>query len=92
LPTLVCSLFSDQPLWGQRVEQLGAGTTFPFQKLEPRRLSAALDVLLRPEVAERAHRIGQALTAENGTEQIADLVERFARSRGISIAAREPEF
>ena len=90
LPTLVCSLFSDQPLWGRRVTQLGAGTTFPFQKLAPRRLSAALDVLLRPEVAERARQIGQALRAENGTEQIADLVERFARSRGISIAAREP--
>jgi sterol 3beta-glucosyltransferase len=91
LPTLVCSILSDQPLWGYRVAQLGAGTTFPFQKLEPRRLSAALDVLLRPEVAERARRIGQALTAENGTEQIADLVERFARSRGNSVGTREPE-
>ena len=88
LPTLVCSLFSDQPLWGQRIEQLGVGTTFPFQKLEPRRLSAALDVLLRPEVAERAHQIGQALSSENGTEQITDLVERFAQSQGISVAAR----
>lgn len=91
LPTLVCSILSDQPLWGYRVAQLGAGTTFPFQKLEPRRLSAALDVLLRPEVAERARRIGQALTAENGTEQIADLVERFARSRVNSVGTREPE-
>ena len=90
LPTLVCSLFSDQPLWGHRVAQLGVGTTFPFQKMVPRRLSAALDVLLRPEVAERARRIGQALRAENGTEQITDLVERFARSRGLSIAAGEP--
>jgi UDP:flavonoid glycosyltransferase YjiC (YdhE family) len=82
----VCSLFSDQPLWGHRVAQLGAGTTFPFRKMAPRRLSAALDVLLRPEVAERARRIGQALRAENGTEQITDLVEGFARSQGISIA------
>lgn len=80
LPTLVCSLFSDQPLWGHRVSQLGAGTTFSFRKFGPRRLSAALDVLLRPELAERACRIGQALRAEDGTEQITDLIERFARS------------
>jgi hypothetical protein len=71
----------------QRIEQLGVGTTFPFQKLEPRRLSAALDVLLRPEVAERAHQIGQALSVENGTEQITDLIERFAQSQGISVGA-----
>src|SRR5512142_468894 len=87
LPTLVCSLFSDQPLWGHRIEQLGVGTTFPFQKLDARRLSAALDVLLRPEVAERAREIGRTLSAENGTEQITDLVERFAQSQGISVAA-----
>ena len=88
LPSLVCSLFSDQPLWGHRITQLGAGTTFPFQKLAQGPLSAALDVLLRPEVVKRARQIGQALRAENGTEQIADLVERFAQSRGVSVAER----
>jgi UDP:flavonoid glycosyltransferase YjiC (YdhE family) len=87
LPTVVCSIFADQPFWGDRVERLGVGTTFPFQKLTANRLSAALDVVLTPEVAARAHHLGRALRAEDGTKAIVDLVERFATTKGISVHA-----
>lgn len=90
LPTLVCSVFGDQPFWGHRVAQLGAGTTFPLKQLNETRLSSALDLLLRPETQARAQELGRALRAENGTELIADRVERFAASQGLTFPQRSP--
>jgi sterol 3beta-glucosyltransferase len=72
LPTLICSVFADQPFWGHRVQKLGAGTTFPFQKLEESRLLAALKHLRRDDVRERAQRLGIALRQERGLEEAAD--------------------
>jgi len=85
LPTLVCSIFGDQPFWGFRTARLGVGTTFPFQQWSEARVSAALELLLRPETKERAQKIGRALRAERGTEQVAELIERFAREQGVSV-------
>lgn len=90
LPTLVCSVFGDQPFWGHRVTELGAGATFPLRKLNEARLSTALEQLLRPETRERAEALGRALRAENGTELIADRVESFATSQGQSLPRQPP--
>jgi sterol 3beta-glucosyltransferase len=72
LPTLICSVFADQPFWGARVAKLGVGTTFPFQKLDEARLLEGLRHLRRDDVRERAQRLGAALRQERGLEEVAD--------------------
>jgi UDP:flavonoid glycosyltransferase YjiC (YdhE family) len=72
LPTLICSVFADQPFWGDRVAKLGVGTTFPFQKLDEARLLEGLRHLRRGDVRERAQRLGAALQQERGVEEVAD--------------------
>ena len=76
LPTLVCSVFGDQPLWGSRVRALGVGTTFPFPRLDRARLQRALELLLSSAVSARAGALARELRAENGLEASADAVER----------------
>ncbi len=75
LPTVVVSVFADQPFWGWRVEQTRTGATFPFQKFDARTLGRALDRALRPEAAQRAREFGAQLRAENGAEAAADVIE-----------------
>jgi sterol 3beta-glucosyltransferase len=72
LPTLICSVFADQPFWGDRVAKLGVGATFPFQKLDESRLLEGLRNLRREDVRERAQRLGAALREERGLEEVAD--------------------
>jgi sterol 3beta-glucosyltransferase len=65
-PTVVASVFADQPLWGDRVARLGAGFTLPFQRLTAPRLAAALGSALTPEVVDTARALGQQMQAEDG--------------------------
>lgn len=64
LPTLVCSVFGDQPWWGEHAKRLGVGAHVPFRKLDRERLRAGLSVLLDPPVRARAQRLGDAIRAE----------------------------
>jgi sterol 3beta-glucosyltransferase len=43
LPTLVCSVFADQPYWGVRVRELGVGAALPFPKLDERTLTKGFE-------------------------------------------------
>lgn len=79
IPTVICSVFADQPFWGARLEQLGAGAHVRFSKLDEASLEAALRRVLEPQVAERARELGDALRAEAGAaSRAADIVERVA--------------
>jgi sterol 3beta-glucosyltransferase len=80
VPTLVCSVFNDQPYWGTRLQALGVGETFPFQKLDERRLESALRRLFVPEVRERAQALGERVRLERGSEEVAGTIERIAAS------------
>jgi sterol 3beta-glucosyltransferase len=76
IPTLVCSVFADQPFWGERLAALGAGAHMRYAALTAATLETSLRRLLEPEVARRAKELGTALRAEgNAGTQAADLVE-----------------
>lgn len=64
LPTMVCSVFGDQPWWGARVERLGVGIHVPFRRLDLGRLRAGLAGILEPAVRARAQRLGAGIRAE----------------------------
>jgi UDP:flavonoid glycosyltransferase YjiC (YdhE family) len=64
-PTLICSVWWDQPFWG-RCRALGIGDTVPFTKLDTRRLVEGLRTVLRPEVAARAKAVARRMADEDG--------------------------
>jgi len=78
LPTMVCSVWADQPFWGKRVEALGAGAHVPFKRLDGSKLEAGIRKLLSDPVRERAAALGAAIRAEgDGTERAAELLDEW---------------
>lgn len=76
-PTLVCSVFADQPFWGHRCRALGVGETFPFKKLDGGRLSAGLRSVLEPGVANAARDLAARMAREDPTAAAVATVERL---------------
>ncbi|WP_179466329.1 glycosyltransferase [Mycolicibacterium vinylchloridicum] len=79
LPTLVCSVSFDQPVWGHQVERLGVGAHIPFTKLRADTLSAGIDAVLDPHMRSRAEALGARLQATgDGVPRVCDIVEKTA--------------
>lgn len=68
-PTLVCPVLGDQPFWGRRVHELGAGPEpLPLRRATPATLADRIRRLVSDEgYAESAGRIGRAIEQEDGT-------------------------
>jgi sterol 3beta-glucosyltransferase len=79
LPSVVCPVFADQPVWAHQVTRAGAGVTVPFKRFSGQRIGRALDQALAPERVDAARAIGVAVRAEDGTRRATDLVEELAR-------------
>jgi len=77
-PTLVCSVFADQPYWGRRCRALGVGETFPFKRLDERRLSAGLERLLEPSTRAAAHDLARRMGEERPLAAAVAMVEQAA--------------
>jgi UDP:flavonoid glycosyltransferase YjiC (YdhE family) len=90
-PTMVCSVFVDQPWWGERVRRLGVGAHVPFRKLDRERLEAGLRTLLDPAVGARASALGEAIRAEgDGLPETTEILENWLlsdRDRRLSFRA-----
>jgi sterol 3beta-glucosyltransferase len=65
-PSFVYSIFLDQPFWGSRIAQLGAGGHRRFAELSLDTLTEALELLSREDVAENAAALGRRLRQEDG--------------------------
>lgn len=78
LATAIISVFADQPFWGWRLTELGAGTTLRFQALTEERLAAAVDEVLKDERRERARSLAGEVARENGVARAAEIVESWA--------------
>ncbi len=77
LPSLVCSVFADQPFYGERLTDLGIGAHCRFKKLDEERLHAGVAHLLDDEVARRAAAVGAQLRTEGrAVERAADLIDQ----------------
>ncbi|QUD85359.1 glycosyltransferase family 1 protein [Gordonia polyisoprenivorans] len=79
IPTLICSVSFDQPMWGGQVTRLGVGGHLPFADLDADSLTDALRAILRPETVDRAARFAARLTEHSdATARTADIVETAA--------------
>jgi UDP:flavonoid glycosyltransferase YjiC (YdhE family) len=76
LPTVVCSIFADQPFWGAQLGRLGVGTTLKFTELTELALLDALEPVLTDAYRARARELAEQLLAESGAEQAAVAIEQ----------------
>ena len=80
-PSIVCPVFGDQPFWGRRVADIGAGPApIPQKKLTPESLATALTAARSPAVVTRAEEIGTQIRAEPGTDAAVSAIEAFMAS------------
>jgi UDP:flavonoid glycosyltransferase YjiC (YdhE family) len=82
LPTVVCSVFADQPFWGARLVDAGVGAHLRFKDLDRVGLAKALRTVLSPEVRDAAAEPGPRLrSGQDAAGDAADRVEEVARHR-----------
>ena len=76
-PSIVCPVFGDQPFWGRRIFQLGAGPApLPQRRLTAAGLTDAIEAALAPHVVARAAELGAALRQEPGAVGAAEAIDR----------------
>lgn len=78
-PTVICPLFGDQPFWGARVADLGAGPTpLPQKQLTAEALAAAIRQATTDAVMiERANHLGRQIRRENGVAEAVRFIEAW---------------
>ncbi len=76
-PTVVVPFFADQPFWGERVYQLGAGPRpIPFTKLNINNLSQAIDQAVNdPLLGDNARRLGEKIRQEDGVGRAVRMIQ-----------------
>jgi sterol 3beta-glucosyltransferase len=79
-PTVVASVFADQPFWGARVRALGVGATLPFATLVGPEGSDALYRALTSALLDttqvRARALAQEMAAEQPLQRAVEVIER----------------
>jgi UDP:flavonoid glycosyltransferase YjiC (YdhE family) len=80
LPTVVCSVFADQPFWGAQLQRMGVGSTLRFTELSEPTLLAALEPMLAEGPRQRAADMGALLREEDAPTQTADAFEQSLRN------------
>jgi sterol 3beta-glucosyltransferase len=78
-PTVICPFFGDQPFWGWRVHEAGAGPApLPQKNLTEKRLTTALrEATGSLEIRRRAAALGEKIQRENGAANAVAFIERL---------------
>ncbi len=78
IPNIVVPFMADQPFWGRRVAELGAGPApIPRKALTGKRLAAAItQAVTDVEMQRKARELGVAIRAEDGIANAVALVNR----------------
>ena len=92
VPTVVCSVFSDQPFWGTRVQELGVGRHIRFKHLSKERLVRAVREASCDKVRGRATALGEKLRGEDGVAAAVEAVKaRFGGAPASGAEASIPQ-
>ncbi|MEJ2602518.1 MAG: glycosyltransferase [Gammaproteobacteria bacterium] len=78
-PTVICPFFGDQPFWGRRVQELGAGPApIPQRRLSAPRLAEAIESACNsPSIGRHAAELGRRIRSEDGIACAIGFLERF---------------
>jgi sterol 3beta-glucosyltransferase len=77
LPSVVVPVFADQPFWGKRVFELGAGPRpIPARRLTEDKLAHAILATANVQMRRRAAELGQQIRSENGVLRAVEIIDR----------------
>jgi UDP:flavonoid glycosyltransferase YjiC (YdhE family) len=87
IPNIVVPFTADQPFWGRRVHDLGAGPRPILVKtLSVEKLAQAMAEAEGGRIRERAQALGQEIRGEEGVHRAVELIESHARDwNGMAI-------
>ncbi|HSG24959.1 MAG TPA: glycosyltransferase [Anaerolineales bacterium] len=79
VPSLVVPFFGDQPFWGQRIAELGAGPSpIPRKKLTVDCLAQAIHQAVTDDrIRQNAAVLGARIQAEDGVAQAVEIISQF---------------
>lgn len=83
IPSIVVPFFGDQPFWGARVVELGAGPKpIPYKNLTAEQLSQAIQVAVTNDaMRQRAANLGTIIRSEDGVARALEVIQRFDKQR-----------
>lgn len=73
LPSLICAVLGDQPFWGERLRERGAGDWLRFADLSGPRLRDGIEALLTPEAGNAAAALAARLETD-AASRAADVI------------------
>jgi sterol 3beta-glucosyltransferase len=85
VPTIIIPFFGDQPFWGRRVAELGAGTKPIFRKqLTAKRLATAIHQVVNDQsMRQNAADLGAKIHAEDGITKVVDIIQKIEKRLAI---------
>jgi UDP:flavonoid glycosyltransferase YjiC (YdhE family) len=87
IPSVVVPVFADQPFWGNRVFQLGAGPPpIPARQLTEENLTAAIRATESESMRDRAASLGDRIRREDGVTRAVEILDRYLGGRRLSAA------
>ncbi|MBG6239718.1 sterol 3beta-glucosyltransferase [Mycetocola sp. CAN_C7] len=77
-PMLICPVLGDQPFWGRRIHDLGAGPRpLPLRSATPDTLAARIvELISQQEYATASAAIGEQVAAEDGTGNAVEVLQQ----------------
>lgn len=83
-PTLICPVLGDQPFWGRRIYELGAGPLpLPLRSATPHTLAGRiLELISREEYANASQAIGEQIASEDGTGNAVEVLQSIQAASG----------
>lgn len=79
IPSIVVPFFADQPIWGERLEQLGVNpATHPCMELTSDRLADSIRRIVEDNsFYQRAQQLKMQIAEENGVEKAVSVIESY---------------
>ena len=89
-PTVICPFFGDQPFWGRRIRECGAGSApIPQKKLTAKDLrDATVETTTNPDIRRNAESLGEKIRAEDGVAAAVELIEQVRQSHEFALRGR----
>jgi sterol 3beta-glucosyltransferase len=77
VPSVIIPHGMDQPMWGQRVAELGVGSPpIPRKQLTAEKLAGAINRSLQDDVRDRARTLGEKISGEDGVSRAVELTNQ----------------